>query len=201
MNELATEQSKLFLLLTDTPFLFVVNAILIVVVCITIILLRYPSILNRFMRRRREDKDAGKQVQNPDRQSLTVMIQNAIEEMTELNKQFKIDMNEVSNYYIGTTRKFVEYDEMIKNSTIQSCISNIYVDKIPIGYRFEAILTLFRLRINGNVKEKAVELILQEPNGRQHWHKAMSDDVKRNGECKDDSFVNSIRWIEVRVGI
>ena len=201
MENLATEQGTIFYLLRDRPGVLVIYAVLVLIICITIILLKYPKFLNGIWKRRAEDIEAGKQVHLADRQGLVTMIENTIGEVTSLKQQFRIDLDEIVNFYMGTTRRFTENDMLIKKSTIFGCISVIYGSNIPIGYKLDAALSYFKLHGNGNVREHVVKLILQEPNGRQHWSTALNADIQENGVSEDKFFKDTICWIEAKVNL
>lgn len=118
-----------------------------------------------------------------------------LEKIDAFMEKDAIDRKKRQDEVDGRLDKHYEY---IKEAALQSGIAVIWTDKAPLLELFKASLLSIRLGANGNIKEKLLEVIIKNPNGKTLWKSVLSAYKRDHGDM-GEHFKETINWIEKRL--
>jgi hypothetical protein len=87
----------------------------------------------------------------------------------------------------------------IKESALQSGVALLCSQDAPFVSLVKGALLNIKLGANGNVREKLVQAIIKEPNGRELYQSILSDYMMQYGKTVGEHFIKTIDWIEKRL--
>ena len=186
MTEPFTDSANALLALQNHPVLVIVYILLVLAIVFMVLVIKAPKL---FQRKKQEKKERiEKIVLNSD-------LDGSVSERRCLGRR-EDDKVKLSGLVDAMMHKIEAMTLCIKNDTMRSCIALIYTSRVPIGYKLSAAIDYFVLEGNGNVRDRTIELIRNEPNGIQHWRTALHQYTQQHGTVDNAYFNKTINYIE-----
>jgi predicted Holliday junction resolvase-like endonuclease len=111
-------------------------------------------------------------------------------------------LDEIDKRFDGIEIRLNKRYEYIREAALQSGIAVVWSSESPFIELVRAALLNIRLGANGNLRNKLLQSIMKEPNGRKIYQSVLSAYINERKERKeniDDHFYKTIEWIEKRI--
>jgi len=177
--------------LKDDPAAMVVLIVLIIYKSIDLIIKHIVPLVFPFFK-----KNRGKQAQEAQPDIIEDLVKK-LEKIEAFNEKDEIERKKRQE---EVDRRLDAQYEYIREAALQSGIAVIWAtDGVPLVESFRAGLLNIKLGANGNLKEKLVEIIIKNPNGRTVWKSVLSAYKREHCGAMGDHFNETIEWIEKRI--
>jgi len=129
-------------------------------------------------------------------------IENITVKLEKLEMLLTADTAERKEWQRNTeSRQNIQY-EYIRDAALQASIAIVWNDNIPFIERLRAAFLSFKLGANGNLRDKLIKIIIEEPNGVTTFRSEVNSYIREHEKNKKlliPHFYKTIEWLEKQI--